>query len=275
MTGDLTHVSLEGEFRDAALQLAELGAPARVFVIPGNHDRYVAIERERSWDFWAPYLRGAEKSDLAAFPTDLLVDMPDAKDDPAAGALSDPNRAPDHSDYPTLRVFGHVAVIGLCSAIPTPVFWAGGWLGARQLERLERLLERTRNLGLCRVVLVHHPITASSEPARRALRDAGALRDVLARQGAELVLHGHTHRRRLNRVAGPASKIPVIGVPSSSEVGSRPEKKAQYHVYTVHAADGVDSGFRIAGEIRGYDASTGAFARVDPPVLEELFTPPS
>jgi len=258
ITGDLTHVSLEQEFRDAARQLATLGDARRVFLIPGNHDCYVAVEASRSWDYWASYLRGAE-------PAELEPALAEALHGTAKGG-----RAPRHADYPTLRIFGRVAVIALCSAIPTPIFRAGGRLGSTQLVRLEGLLERTRALGLFRLLMVHHPITVSSEPNRRALWDADAVREVLARQGAELVLHGHTHHRRRGGVPGPQGTIPVIGVPSSSEIGSRPGKIAQYHVYTVTARSADEGGpdFRIAAEIRGYDPEIGVFGPVPDSLLD-------
>jgi 3',5'-cyclic AMP phosphodiesterase CpdA len=248
VTGDLTHVSLEQEFRAAAQQLGSLGPPERVFLIPGNHDCYVRVEAERSWDLWAPYLRGAAPASLDADLADCLV------------ALRGVDRAPLHADYPTLRLFGRLAVIGLCSAIPTPVFRAGGELGSAQLERLEGLLVRLEARGLCRVVLVHHPVAESSESTRRALWDAEALREVLGRVGAELVLHGHKHRRRIHRVPGPRGEVPVIGVPSASEVGSRPDKPAQYHVYSVSEAG---TGYAIEAEVRGFDARCGEFAHVE------------
>ena len=253
VTGDLTHVSLEQEFRAARAQLERLGSPERVFLIPGNHDCYVSIEPARSWDLWAPYLRGVARSELGVSLARGLAPE------------SEVGRAPAHADYPTLRVLDDLAVVGLCSAIPTPIFRAGGQLGTEQLERLESLLAGLGEQGLCRVIMIHHPVAASSEPARRALWDAEALREVLARQGAELVLHGHKHRRRVHRVPGPRGEIPVIGVPSSSEVGSRPEKRAQYHVYTVEREE--QGGFRVEAEIRGYDAGTGTFRRVE----ERLF----
>lgn len=279
VTGDLTHVSLEQEFCDAARQLAALGDPRRVFLIPGNHDCYVDVQASRSWDYWASYLRGAEPAELDPALAEALADeatavefaaVDRAGDRSGAGAASSGGRAPRHADYPRLRIFGGVAVIALCSAIPTPIFRAGGRLGSTQLDRLERLLERTRTLGLFRLLMVHHPITVSSEPTRRALWDAGALREVLARQGAELVLHGHTHRRRVGGVPGPQGLIPVIGVPSSSEVGSRPGKIAQYHLYTVSARGVKESGpdFQIEAEIRGYDPASGAFGPIHESLLD-------
>ena len=111
------------------------------------------------------------------------------------------NKAPRHEDYPTLRVHDRLATIGLCSAIPTPIFRAGGWLGESQLDRLERLLNVLRDRKFCRVVMIHHPVAEKGEPTRRALWDGEALRQVLARAGAELVIHGHKHRRRLATLA--------------------------------------------------------------------------
>lgn len=252
VTGDLTHISLEQEFEVAASQLAKLGSPEEVFLIPGNHDCYVRTDPAHSWDHWASYLRGAEGADL---PPSLA---PLASPAPAAGA------APTWADYPTLRVHGRLAVIGLCSSIPTPIFVAGGELGQVQLERLERLLSGLGAEGYFRVVLIHHPIAQGSEPARRALWDGEALCEVLGRVGAELVLHGHKHRRRLHRVPGPTGEVPIVGVPSSSEVGSKPGKRAQYHLYTVREEAGGD---RLEAEIRGYDPATGAFSTV----AESLF----
>ncbi|HEB90947.1 MAG TPA: metallophosphoesterase [Deltaproteobacteria bacterium] len=254
VTGDLTHVSLEREFRAAAVQLEALGDPERVFLIPGNHDCYVPVPHEAAWDYWAPYLAGGRPQDF----------------DPEIGACLTGCRpdapAPRHQDYPTLRLAGRLAMIGLCSAVPTPLFRAGGRLGRLQLDRLERLLVALEERGFFRVVMIHHPVAETGEPARRALEDAAALRERLSRVGAELVLHGHKHRRHVAMLPGPEGEIPSIGVPSSSEVGSRPGKRAQYHVYTVRPG-GTGKAFELEPEIRGYDPATGRFERID----ERLF----
>ncbi len=255
VTGDLTHVSLESEFVKASEQLAALGSPQDVFLIPGNHDCYVSTDPARSWDHWSGYLRGDSAESVEA----------------ALGPLGDPlipldadGRAPTYAEYPTIRLAGRVATIGLCSSIPTPIFRAGGLLGPSQLARLGALLEALDAKGYFRVVMIHHPVAAIGEPARRALWDGDELRGVLARVGAELVLHGHKHRRRMNRVPGPRGEVPIIGVPSSSEVGSKPDKSAQYHLYSV-AGEGAQR--TLTAEIRGFDAASGEFVSVD----EDLF----
>jgi len=256
VTGDLTHVSLESEFLAAARQLEALGSPKQVFLIPGNHDCYVPVRAEFSGDHWADYLSGDPDS---SFDPDLASCL---------SATPDAGLAPRYEDYPTLRVRGRLATIGLCSSIPTPIFRAGGTLGAKQLDRLERLLDFLGQRAICRVVMIHHPVAAKGEPARRALWDGDALRAVLARVGAELVVHGHKHRRRINRVPGPSREVPIIGVPSSSEVGSKPDKHAQYHVYSVRESGESGSGvFELSAEIRGYDRSLGEYRRVDEVLL--------
>ncbi len=258
VTGDLTHVSLEQEFRAAALQLEALGTPEKVFLIPGNHDCYVPVPLACSWDLWSAYLAGARPADLDPELSACLAPAPEE------------TRAPRHQDYPTLRVHRGLAMVGLCSAIPTPIFRAGGRLGASQLDRLERLLNVLRDRKLCRIVMIHHPVAEMGESARRALSDGEALRQVLARSGAELVIHGHKHRRRLAMLPGPEGEIPTIGVPSSSEVGSRPDKPAQYHIYTLRSRvsdSDSESGFQIDAEIRGYDAATDEFRHVDERLL--------
>ncbi len=50
-----------------------------------------------------------------------------------------------------------MALIGLCSAVPTPPFVASGRLGREQLDAFEGELRALSNEGLARVVLIHHP----------------------------------------------------------------------------------------------------------------------
>lgn len=231
VTGDLTNVACVEEFPEALGWLERLGSPEQVSVVPGNHDAYVAVPREASWDHWSDYLR----SDGATGP----------------------------AEFPTLRTRGSLALVGVSSAHPTPPLFASGSVGASQLEGLERRLRELSDSGLCRVVLIHHPITDGAVSSRRALRDAGALRAVLARAGAELVLHGHGHRTLFSEVPGPAGPIPVVGARSASDATDRPEKCAQYHLYDLEPRDG---GFRITARIRGYDGA-GGFAAVGERVL--------
>jgi 3',5'-cyclic AMP phosphodiesterase CpdA len=199
VTGDLVNISLPGEYAPARAFLAALGGPADVTLVPGNHDAYVRGAEPRQ--HWGDYMRGDGESACA---------------------------------FPFLRRRDGVALIGLSTAVPTAPFMATGRLGDGQTAALAELLARTADAF--RVVLIHHP--PLSKPGRHIKRliDGGELRAVLARHGAELVLHGHDHERALTMLDGPQRPIPVVGVPSASEAPPGEHDPAGYNLYRIDAA---------------------------------------
>jgi 3',5'-cyclic AMP phosphodiesterase CpdA len=237
VTGDLTNLGLASEFEAARQWLARLGGPARVSVVPGNHDVYVASPQSTTWAPWAAYVAGRSYA---------------GRDAPEAGAAV---------EFPSVRVCGPVALVGLSSARATAPFRATGRVGRRQLERLEGVLRELAGSGLCRVVLIHHPPLVDAVTPRRRLTDASELARVLARAGAELVLHGHMHRGHLASLAGPHGPIPVVGVSSSSALGrERPERRARYHLYRIEREAGATgSRFRVECSVRGFDGDSARF----------------
>jgi len=198
VTGDLTHLGLPDEFRQVALWLRQLGPPERVTVVPGNHDTYVAAHWQETFSEWAPYLQGDD------------------------GSRADV--------YPSLRVRGPAALIGLSSARPSAPFLAVGSLGREQLARFEKVLEETGRRGLLRIVLIHHPPVPGSIAWRKRLDDAHLFAEILDRQGAELILHGHAHISMALELVSGGRTIPVLGVPSASNSGSDPLRAARYHL---------------------------------------------
>lgn len=209
VTGDLTNLGLPVEYDGARRWLESLGAPGRVMVIPGNHDALVRGAWEAGAEAWRPYWQGE-----------------------------------DGDGFPWLRRRGGLALIGVSSAVVTPPACATGAVGAAQLDRLAALLARGRAEGLCRVVMVHHPPLAGTVARRKRLMDGPALCAMLAREGAELVLHGHSHRSHVEELRTQAGPVPVIGVPSASAM--HPEAAA-YHLYRIARAG---DGWRIALEAR-------------------------
>ena len=238
VTGDLVNISLESEFPVARQWLERLGSPAGVSVVPGNHDAYVAVPQSVSWDLWSDYI--SSDSDSVCLG-------------PGGAAQADPR-----DTFPTLRVRGPVAVVGICSALPTASLNATGTVGPGQRERLERLLTRLAETDLCRMVSIHHPITDRSTIERRSLTDASEMRAVLARVGAEIVVHGHNHRTLIEQIPGPNGPIPVVGVRSASDWGHKPHKRAQYHIYDIERVDGP-ARFHISLRTRGYDPDNRRF----------------
>lgn len=206
VTGDLVNIALPAEFEAAAAWLQALGTPEGVSVVPGNHDAYVRVAATASLARWDAYMRG---------------------DGLTSG-----------DGFPFVRRRNGVALIGLTTAEPSPIGMAWGTLGLRQLERLGACLAEARRAGDFRIVLLHHrPIDAGLARHKR-LRDAAAFRHVIAREGAELVLHGHTHRFEVGSLMAGGREIPVVGAPSASAVADAPCGGAQYHLYRIATVDG-------------------------------------
>lgn len=211
VTGDLTHMGLPLECVRARRYLERIGSPDRVFVIPGNHDALVPSACETFPGVWGGYLDADNKD-------------------------SDHSSGPE--DYPAVRIRNGIALIGLSSACPTRPFSAAGRLGKSQCRRLASILYTTGRQQLFRIVLIHHPILAGQVKPRKRLRDAAALRATLHQHGAELVLHGHTHRHSHASLSGPIAPIPVLGLPSSTAKHAVPQKGACLRVYAIRSETG-------------------------------------
>jgi 3',5'-cyclic AMP phosphodiesterase CpdA len=200
VTGDLTNLSLESEFEHCRKKLDALPVP--VTVIPGNHDTYTAgSHREKLFERYLGHHMDGERTGEA--------------------------------DYPFVQRFDDVVLIGCSSAVPTPPFIATGRLGADQLQALDTVLEAAQ--GKARVVLVHHPPTPGVSKPRHDLTDLHAFGDVIARRGAELVLHGHEHVRSDTELRGPHGAVPVHGIPSGTSLSDKPGRQASFSVYDVSA----------------------------------------
>ncbi len=210
VTGDLVNISLAGEYAPARAWLEALGPATDVTLVPGNHDAYVRRAAQHPQLHWGDYMRG---DDAAA---------PDAV---------------DGSAFPFMRRRGPLALIGLSSAVPTGPLMATGKLGISQLQRLATVLDRAQGDGLFRVVLIHHPPVSKRSHHLKRLVDAPQFRDILARHGAELVIHGHNHQHCTVELAGPRGVIPAIGVPSASE--APPGEHAGYNLYRIEGAPGA------------------------------------
>ncbi len=228
VTGDLVNLSLPAEYARARAWLATLGRPPDVTVIPGNHDIYVAQARRWPFEFWDDYLR----------------------DD------TEETRAP----FPFVRRRGGVALIALCSALPTAPLLATGQLGAEQLSLFAAALDQTR--GSFRVVLIHHPPVSTVSHWLRRLTDAAEFRAVLAEKGAELVLHGHDHRCSIVWLDGPRGEaIPAVGAPSAS--ARAPHGGEDAGGYNLFHIDGEEHSWHceMIARQRGADGAVQEVAR--------------
>lgn len=190
VTGDLVNFGLPAEYIAAHEWLESLGEARQVTVVPGNHDIYVPLRSEPGVNRWRGFM------------------SPDSFGETFAG-IADTGR----EGFPFVRrLAAGIALVGLNSAEPTPLFVAAGSLGDAQRARVAEILDRLGREGMVRVVLIHHPPLPGQAPRRRALRDAGALQQILKEVGAELILHGHNHKNSLVWADGPGFRIPVLGI---------------------------------------------------------------
>jgi len=227
VTGDLTNIALPEEFSQVGRWLQGLGAPQAVTVIPGNHDAYVAVPWEASLAKWQDFMSGEGE-----------------------GAATGPE------GFPFVRYRGPVAIVGLSSAQPTPLFCAHGTLGEIQLQRLGPLLRRLGEEGWFRVVLLHHPPSLEKIAWRKRLVDALPFRRVIEEAGAEMVLHGHDHTFGSEQIATERGPVPVVGVPSASAGHDGRKPLAHYQLYGIEKAG---NGWRIEVAARGFDPVSGRF----------------
>ena len=135
--------------------------------------------------------------------------------------------------FPSFRQRGPVAIVGLSTAVPTAPFFATGKLGTAQISKMKELLERARQMGLFRIVVLHHGPLESSNKFRKRLIDAGEFREVLSTVGAELILHGHGHHPVTEWLDVNGTEVPVVGAPSASQLSSSNYKRAGYNTYEV------------------------------------------
>ncbi len=215
VTGDIANIGLPAEFQLARRWLETLGAPEDVSFVPGNHDAYVRGSLPDLARVFAPWTTGELE----------------AKEPQTGGR------------FPYLRVRGQVALIGLSSGVPTPVFIASGRLGRRQLQATEALLLECARRDLVRIVMLHHPPRAAASNVGRGLSDARDFEEVIRRAGAELILHGHNHRQSVSYMEGPKRPAPVVGTPSASAI-----RTAGYHLFEV---TGNGRNYSIKARARG------------------------
>jgi 3',5'-cyclic AMP phosphodiesterase CpdA len=236
ITGDLVNLGLDAEVANAKAWLDTLGNAADISVVPGNHDAYVPGALAKACKAWAPFMTGDEA----------------------------PNALTAASMFPYLRVRQNIAIIGVSSAIATIPFVARGELRPGQAKRLGKLLDEAGKQGLFRVILIHHPPVRGAAAMHKRLFGIGLFQSVVAKHGAELVLHGHTHLASLYHIDGPQNQVPVVGVPSTSQAlgGLRPA--AGYNLIEISGEAGA---WNCALERRSVTEQSGMAVGVQKQVL--------
>jgi 3',5'-cyclic AMP phosphodiesterase CpdA len=223
-TGDVCNIGLASEWATSKVFMEKLGSPEAVSFVPGNHDAYVPGALDGLMRAIGPYSCG------------------DGTTEPG---------------FPYLRRRGPIALVGLSSAVPTLPFVATGRMGKRQMKAAaEMLAELGRDPDCFRFVMIHHPPHVGGADPGRNLTDAARFEAMIARVGAELVVHGHNHVGSLAHLAGPRGPVPVVGAPSASARGGTLIHTAGYHLFAIGRDE---TGFLLTAERRGLtpDGSVG------------------
>lgn len=202
VSGDLMNLALDAEINTAHNWLETLGLPERVCVSPGNHDAYIKGQLDKALVRWGAYMAGETVG-------------PEA--------------------FPFVRRVGEVAIISCSSAIPTAPWIAAGRIDAAQAARLKRCLQLLGEGGYFRVVMIHHPPNQELFKPRLGLWGAKLFRDAVAEAGAELVLHGHTHRSSIYAIPGPKGDVPVVGVAAAgaAQADTGGHDPARYNLFNI------------------------------------------
>ena len=225
VTGDLTHLSLPSEFQNVRKWLQSIGPPHQVTVIPGNHDAYVRTEWIQTHAHWTDYML----SDKAPAPP---------------GSSSGVYRI-----FPSRRIRGPMALIGVCTAHPSAPYLAVGTIGRAQLQKLEQIMDQATRQNLFRVILIHHPPAAGTVSWRKRLTDAAEFQALVQQYGADLILHGHAHRAARNQLPVPGGNVQVVGAPSASAIGRSHQRMARYYIYRIAPDSG---GWKVDLTVRIY-----------------------
>lgn len=189
-SGDASAMGFEEEIARAASLLGiDQGEGFSGLAVPGNHD-YCTLGDMASGVFERHFLpwQGGERIDDAV--------------------------------YPFAQRVGRAWLIGVNSSTANRWAWdARGQVGAEQLGRLERLLDRLEHGP--RILVTHYPVCLHDgrpEKRFRGLRDLDDLIAVASRGGVRLWLHGHRHFPY--RVVGDRCPFPVVCAGSTTQHGA-------------------------------------------------------
>jgi 3',5'-cyclic AMP phosphodiesterase CpdA len=171
-TGDYTALGTDVELAAARQAITCLTQrPGGFLTVPGNHDLYLHdVVREGRFE--------------RHFGDFLTSDLPE--------------RCVD-GPWPYVRLFDHVAVIGVNSARPNPAPWiSSGAIPDAQLSALAALCQDDRIRSKFVFVITHYaPRRANAQPdhVRHGLENADAFLDACRGLERSAILHGHIHAR--------------------------------------------------------------------------------
>ncbi len=193
ITGDLSSTSLESEFSEAQAFVASLKKEGmQVFTIPGNHDQYTK----------------------QAYRDQLFYEFFDSR-------FSDDSSSNLKKDKVSARYLGQKWwVVGLDTAIATPLLCSSGYFSPELEENLEKVLSSIPSDE--HILLMNHFPFFELGSSRNTLIRREALRTLLEKHpNIRFYLHGHNHRHCVADLR--ANNLPIIvdsGSTAHNKIGS-------------------------------------------------------
>ncbi|GAC1355798.1 MAG: hypothetical protein NVSMB47_09240 [Polyangiales bacterium] len=198
ISGDLTELGRAAEFEHLAEVLHRSGiAPARITLVPGNHDAYTEP------DAWRRALDGP----LSPY---------------AATSATDAGKVVERDD---------VVLLPLDVSVPQPVTRSAGELTADAAAEIEARLGDAALRRKAIVVVTHHPPYGEGPRLWRwidSMRGGARLLALLAEHGNVHLLHGHLHRAVTRVIERTGNQ--VFGAPA---VVDAREGTASFRLYDV------------------------------------------
>ena len=248
VSGDLVNLALTEELEAGAAFLKKVegfvrGGKAQrgaaLSFTPGNHDYYAGP---------APFEAGG------AFTRFMTSDI--------IGASLGGGTGPQE---PFVRLIkNEVVIVGINSAIPTPLFKAYGEVSTYQLAQMGKILKKAKAHGFYRCVVVHHPPLLKLAGKNREMLNAEAFARTLEEAGADLVLYGHNHRQGYNRLKTVDGPCHLVGAPSASGANAERYDLARYNLFDI-TREG--SSWRTSLSGRGLDPRVSRIQRAEMRVL--------
>lgn len=229
ITGDLINLGLDSEIENARNWLESTGNPKDTTVVCGNHDAYVRGSLAKAFKAWSPWIAGDGNKPIESI-----------------------------KDFPSVRRRGRISIISCNSARASAPFLATGYFKYAQAIKLKEILEREKNRGQCRIVIIHHAPFPNATPKYKRLLGLNNFLQVIKSEGAELILHGHTHLDTYAQINGPDNadgskhKVPVICVPAAYQWTGHKKPASGLNLFNIYNENNI---WKIEVERHGLQAT--------------------
>lgn len=201
ITGDLVNIATRAEIDQAKLWLQAHADPDKTSLVPGNHDAYIPGAAKKSADAWQDWMSG--------------------------------ERPLGANHFPYVRRKGPIAIIGLTTSNATLPFRATGNFRQKQAQAAATLLRRAKDDGLFRIILIHHPPYPKATHPMKRMIGIGNFSHMIKAEGAELILHGHTHYNTTHLAQFRNKTIPIIGISSASQAAGDQKPVAGFNLFEI------------------------------------------